>query len=451
MNTTDLKQTSKIQTDFNADILLVDDTPDNVRFLSRILTEYGYSVRKALNGRMALTAVQTKLPDLILLDIRMPDLDGYEVCQQLKDDPRTAAIPIIFLSAWSETTSKVKAFQMGGVDYITKPFHFEEVIARIETQLTITKLQSQLKHQNDELRQTLHDLHQTQNQLVQEQKMASLGRFVAGVSHEINNPVSFISCNIPHVNYYLHQLSKLIHLYREDYPDPTPRIANLIGELDLDFVVSDFQKILRSIRNGAERIQSIVLALKIFSRLDEAEFKPVDLHEGIDSALTLLNHRLDELTVEKASVSGIQIDKDYGILPTVSCNSRYVNQAIFNLLDNAINALNKQATIMTEAALANWAPTIWIRTYISENDDVFISIKDNGAGIHPEHVPQLFDPFFKGDKSDYDNAPGLGLHTTYQIIVEHHGGHLTCNSAPNEGAEFIIRLPVNASLAKLHQ
>ncbi len=439
------------QTDFKADILVVDDTPDNVRFLSKILSEYGYGVRKAINGVMAITAIETQLPDLILLDIKMPDLDGYEVCKQLKNNPYTADIPVIFLSAWSETDSKIKAFQVGGVDYITKPFQFEEVMARIETQLTITRLQSQLKHQNEALRQTLQELHQTQTRLVQEQKMSSLGRFVAGVSHEINNPISFISCNIPPAEHYLYQISSLIRAYQDDFPEPTPRIKALTEEIDLDFALSDLRKIFQSIHNGTERIQGIVLALKIFSRLDEAEFKPVNLHQGIDSVLILLNHRLDALTPTQSCVSGVQIYKDYEDLPDVMCNSKYIHQAIFNILENAINALEKRSKTTVHPILESWIPSIWIRTYVDEGDRIFISIKDNGIGIHSEHLSKLFDPFFKFSRDGATKSLGIGLHTAYQIIVEHHKGHITCHSSPNNGAEFIISLPVKNSSYELNR
>ncbi len=439
--------------DTSADILVVDDTPDNVRFLSKILAEYGYHVRKAINGTMALTAIETQPPDLILLDIKMPDLDGYEVCQALKNKSATADIPVIFLSAWGDTDSKVKGFQSGGVDYITKPFQFEEVIARIETQLTITRLQSQLKQQNTELRHTLQELRQTQDKLVQEQKMASLGRFVAGVSHEINNPVSFIACNIPPAEHYISQLTSLIRAYREDVPEPTARIQTLAEDIDLDFALSDLRNIFRSIRNGAERIQTIVLALRIFSRLDEAEFKPVDLHEGIDSTLVLLQHRLDDLKPAQSCVSGVQVQKDYGDLPLVTCNAKYVNQAIFNLLENAINALERRSPTLSnpesssdvDPSLDSWIPTLWICTRAESSNRVRIHIKDNGIGIPAEQVPNLFDPLFKSEPTNHSQHFGLGLHTAYQIITEQHQGDITCQSTPNEGTEFVISLPLECN------
>lgn len=455
VNNTQISDPKPSTVSINADILVVDDTPDNVRFLSKILMEYGYRVRKAINGTMALTAVETQRPDLILLDIKMPDLDGYEVCQRLKENPPTAEIPVIFLSAWSDTHSKVKGFEVGGVDYITKPFQFEEVIARIETQLTITRLQSQLKQQNADLRQTLQELHQTQDKLVQEQKMASLGRFVAGVSHEINNPVSFIACNIPPAEHYIAQLTSLVRAYQEDTPEPTERIRTLAEEIDLDFALSDLKKIFRSIRNGAERIQTIVLALRIFSRLDEADFKPVDLHDGINSTLVLLQHRLDDLKPAHSCVSGVQVHKDYGDLPLVTCNAKYVNQAMFNLIENAINALERRSPTTTTTpdappSLDSWVPTLWIRTRMDDQNRVSIHIKDNGIGIHPDQVPYLFDPLFKNYQDSSAQHFGLGLHTAYQIIVEQHHGTITCQSTPNEGTEFMISLPIESRSNELN-
>lgn len=173
-------------------ILVIDDTPDNLRLLVRVLTEQGYRVRAAPTGKLALTAAQKAPPDLILLDINMPEMDGYEVCRRLKADSRTSHVPVIFLSAWSDVFDKVKAFSVGGVDYITKPFQIEEAIARIKTHLTICSLQSSLKQKNEDLTQTLNQLKSTQSQLIQAEKMAALGQLVANVAHEMNTPLGAI-------------------------------------------------------------------------------------------------------------------------------------------------------------------------------------------------------------------------------------------------------------------
>lgn len=188
---------NSLETNLNkTDILVVDDTPANLRLLSNMMTEYGYNVRQAINGKMALTAVKAVKPDLILLDINMPEMNGYEVCEQLKSNEETRRIPVIFLSALDDALDKVKAFQAGGVDYVTKPFQFEEIIVRIQNQLTIQSLQNKLQYQNNQLKTALSELQLTQAQLVQHEKMVGLMQLVAGIAHEINNPISFISGNL---------------------------------------------------------------------------------------------------------------------------------------------------------------------------------------------------------------------------------------------------------------
>jgi len=425
-----------------ADILVVDDVPENVRFLSEMLTRNGFNVRKAISGKMALSAVHNLVPDLILLDIKMPDLNGYDVCAQIKSDPKTAAVPIIFLSAWSDKATKLKAFQAGGVDYITKPFHFEEVIARIETQIKLTQLQGKLKEQNEELQGALSRLRETQSRLVQQEKMASLGKFVAGVAHEINNPIGFISCNIEPMRQYIRQMSHLIRLYRSEQPQPSEKIKAYEEEIDHDFLRHDLKKILKSIENGTSRVQSIVLTLKIFSRLGETDIKPVDVHAGIDSCLMLLNHRLHMLAdieskSDRSLPQPILVLKSYDKLPSVTCHARHINQAIFNIVDNAINALRDKESMTTDT---DWQPTLWIKTCLVANHSIQIRIRDNGSGIPDTHFPYLFDPFFKG--SSRAQSPGLGLHTAYQIVTNQHHGSIDCCSTYGRETEFTIELPI---------
>lgn len=211
-----------------AEILIVDDTPNNLRFLSKMLTEQGYEVRKAINGAMALKSVQSEPPDLILLDIMMPELNGYEVCSALKSDQRTREIPIIFLSALDEVMDKVKAFKVGGIDYITKPFQFEEVLVRVKTHLTLRQLTQDLEkrvaERTQEMQQALRELQQTQLQLVQHEKMSTLGQLVAGIGHEINNPINLIAGNLIPAQEYIEDLLNLCQLYQKEYPQPTPAI-----------------------------------------------------------------------------------------------------------------------------------------------------------------------------------------------------------------------------------
>ncbi|MBE9039807.1 hybrid sensor histidine kinase/response regulator [Oscillatoriales cyanobacterium LEGE 11467] len=422
-------------TSHRPDILIVDDTLDNIRFLSKMLLDRGYNVRKAINGKMALTAIEAVLPDLILLDINMPDMNGYEVCEQLKADPKTRTVPVIFLSALNDVADKVKAFQMGGVDYISKPFQFEEVLARIQNQLTIQSLQSQLKNKNCKLKKTLNNLQETQSQLVQKEKAIVIGQLVAGVAHEINNPVSFIYSNLTPAREYIQDLLNLIDLYQEEYPEPSAKIRERMYEIDLEFLHSDLKKILESMQSGADRIRTIVLGLRLFSRLDEADIKAIDLHENINSTVMLLQHRLDP----KDDRPSIEVVKDYHDLPMVTCHARRLNQVFFNLLNNAIDAIEQKMADYPEFS----NPQLLIRTRVLDDYRVTISIADNGIGMPKEVRSRLFDPFFT--TKPVGKGRGLGLSTSYQVVVQQHHGKLTCEPLPGGGSEFVLEIPVYSS------
>ena len=418
---------------FKADILIVDDTPDNIRFLSSLLLEQGYNVRKSINGQMALTAAKTLPPDLILLDINMSGMNGYEVCERLKEDTQTSSVPIIFLSALDDVLDKVKAFQVGGVDYITKPFQIEEVLVRIQNQLTIQSLQTQLKAQNTQLQQALGNLKKAQAQLVQKEKMIGLGQLAAGMAHEINNSIGFISSNLDPARKYIQDLLNLVYLYQKEYPKPTLPIQKTIQEIDLDFLNSDIQKLVGSMQTGVERICTMLLALRIFSRLNESDIKPVDIHEGLNSTLLLLQHRFRE----EGKRPEIKVIKKYGKLPLVTCYASQLNQVFLNLLNNAIDAL--ESGVGKEFSESS-DPTIWISTEFTAWETIIIRIKDNGVGIAEEMRSRLFDPFFT--TQPVGKVSGLGLLTSYEIVVEKHKGHLTCHSSPEQGAEFTIEIPV---------
>ncbi|MBD1877520.1 response regulator [Coleofasciculus sp. FACHB-T130] len=425
---------SKLANTFKADILIVDDTPDNIRFLSSLLLDKGYNVRKSINGQMALTAVKTLQPDLILLDINMSGMNGYEVCERLKEDTETSSVPVIFLSALDDVLDKLKAFQVGGVDYITKPFQIEEVLARIQNQLTIQSLQTQLKNQNSQLQQALGDLKKAQAQLVQKEKMLGLGQLAAGMAHEINNSIGFISGNLDPARKYIQDLLNLVRIYQQEYPKPTLSIQKAIQEIDLDFLNSDIQNLVGSMQTGVERICTMLLALRIFSRLNESDIKAVDIHEGLNSTLLLLQHRLRG----EGKRPEIQVIKKYEDLPLVNCYASQLNQAFLNILNNAIDAL--ELRIGQEFSESS-SPTIWISTEFSAWETIIIRIKDNGIGIAEEMRSRLFDPFFT--TKPIGQGSGLGLLTTYEIIVEKHKGQLTCHSFPGQGAEFTIEIPVH--------
>ncbi len=606
-------------------ILVVDDTPDNVRLLSSVLTDNGYRVCKALKGDMALTVCKNTLPDLILLDVMMPGMDGYEVCKCLKQQESTRQIPVIFLSALNEVEDKVKAFEVGGVDYISKPFQEAEVLSRVQTHLQIRELQINLeeknlcleqtikehqqaqrsleiseaknmalvnaipdvmfriredgffldyrspslgnpdeiadnlgnspenaveknqdftqhifpiseslaavssfvgkhinevlsedlaiwimhyvqqtlltselqlgeyiqrdkhldrwvsyevryvksgpsevlaiardissrkqadaarlqaeaivRHQKQKIEQALKELQEAQVQLVQNEKMVGLGQLVAGIAHEINNPVNFIYGNISHVKNAISNLVDLLEIYQQEHP-PNDRVQEVMEELDLEFLTNDLRKMMTSIAAGAERINQIVLSLRKFSLMDEAGVKKVDIHENLDTTLILLKHRFTLSDNQE-----IELIKDYGKIPMILCYPGELNQVLFNLLNNAIDVLSdilpdRLKAQETNPQMPEFVPTIRISTELTDRQTLLIRIKDNGPGISEAGRSRLFDPFFT--TKPVGKGRGLGLSISYQIIVQKHGGQLSCNSTPGEGAEFLIELPLVQSTA----
>ncbi len=411
-------------------ILVVDDTPDNLRLLSAMLTGQGYEVRKALNGKLALSACQMLLPDLILLDISMPGMDGYEVCQQLKASDRTRHVPVIFISALDHVLDKVRAFETGGVDYITKPFQAAEVISRIENHLNLRRLQTKLQENNLQLSQAMEDLQTAQLQLIQNEKMIALGQLVAGIAHEINNPISFIYGNLKYTSQYVKDLVAIIQIYQQEIPHPTVKIQQIIEEVDLNFVMNDVQSLVDAMNRGVDRIRGVVLSLQNFSRSDEAQLKQVDIHEGIDNTLVMLQHRL----VTNKTRPAIEIYKDYHS-SVVTCYPSQLNQVFMHLLNNAIDALEGEQTTSH--------PQIRISTEMTANKTVKISVADNGKGIESQVISRIFDPFFT--TKPVGQGTGLGLSISYQIIVQKHQGKLMCYSLPGYGAEFIIEIPLHQS------
>ncbi|QFS42572.1 GAF domain-containing protein [Nostoc sphaeroides] len=324
------------------------------------------------------------------------------------------------------------------------PRHWEaseiKFITQIANQLGVALQQAQLhnqtKEQTQKLTQALHDLKQTQTQLIQTEKMSSLGQLVAGIAHEINNPVNFIYGNINHVNDYAEDLLSILDLYLHTAPNPSPEIRDRALEIDLEFLIEDLPKTLSSMKIGIDRIRQIVLSLRNFSRLDQAEMKPVNIHEGIDSTLLILQHRLKA----KPESPAIKLVKEYSNLPLVECYAGPLNQVFMNVLSNAIDALEdyreSQSNLDTDQ--------ITICTALGELEgnikSVVIRIKDNGPGIPEALKARICDPFFT--TKPVGKGTGLGLSISYQIVVDKHGGVFKCDSQPGLGTEFWIEIPI---------
>lgn len=312
--------------------------------------------------------------------------------------------------------------------------------AEAALQALTRELERRVEQRTVELSDAIATLRQAQTQLVQTEKMSSLGQLVAGVAHEINNPVNFIHGNLDHATAYVDQLLELIAAYQNAMPELPPAVAALQEEIELDFLQEDLIKILNSMRVGTDRIRQIVLSLRVFSRVDESAVKAVDLHEGIDSTLLILGNRLKATTQRP----GIMIQRHYGDLPLVECYAGQLNQVFMNLLANAIDAFDELKQGQAGQELICWLPKIEIRTQRLLNDQVEITIADNGPGIPPGIQSKLFDAFFT--TKPVGKGTGLGLSIAYQIVTEKHGGHLACESRPGHGTRFILRIPMRARM-----
>ncbi|WP_204102848.1 MULTISPECIES: response regulator [Spirulina sp. CCY15215] len=443
-------------------IAVVDDTTANLHLLSNLLEGAGYDIRLFPRGKLALEGIVYSLPDLILLDIQMPEMNGYEVCEKLKVDELTRNIPVIFISALNETFDKVKAFQVGGVDYISKPFQAEEVLARVATHLQLYQMKKKLQetniiqaqqltlqnHQllelnqalekaNRELQNNYEKLQYAQLQLVQTEKMATIGNLVAGVAHEINNPVGFISGNISVAQEYLQDLLSALALYQQKCPLDL-EFAEELEDLDLDFIAEDFPKLIASMQSGCDRIASISTSLRTFSRTDTDKKTEFNLHEGLESTILILKYRLKANEERPA----INIIKNYGHLPEIKCYPGQLNQVFMNILSNAIDALDESNEGKTYEEIEKVPNCITIDTKLSENKkNILVSITDNGMGMPEEVKARIFEQGFT--TKEVGKGTGLGMAIARQIIVEKHGGAIACHSELGKGTEFVISLPLS--------
>ncbi|MCW5316242.1 response regulator [Nostoc sp. KVJ3] len=581
----------------NGIVLIVDDVPNNLKVLSDTLAHDGLEVAIATSGESALQQLEYTPVSLILLDVMMPGMDGFETCQRIKANPRNENIPIIFITALSESVNKIKGFELGAVDYITKPFQQSEVLARVRSHLKLNQLsrtleaknaelkqlteqleervaqrtqelftsveafkqtqqllrlvfdtvpqwvawknlnsvylgcnqgfakviglnspdeivgktdydlsiteeeadlyrswdkrviesgqaelhiieqsqladgqqvwldtnkmplrdvngnlfgillvtediterqqaQEELKQQKQNLEQALVELQRAQMQLVQSEKMSALGNLVAGVAHEINNPVGFLGGNIQPALDYIKDIFALVDLYQHKYPNPDAEIKDEIAAIDLDYIREDLPKLVNSMREGVKRIRDISTSLRTFSRADSDRPIACNIHDGIDSTILILKHRL------KASETRpeIQVLKEYGQLPLIECFAGQLNQVFMNIIANAIDALEESNIGRGFEEIKTNPNCITITTKISDNKQkVIINIKDNALGMTEAVKQKIFDHLFT--TKAVGKGTGLGLAIARQIVEEVHSGKLSLNSVIGEGTEFIIEIP----------
>ncbi|MEM9006412.1 MAG: ATP-binding protein [Cyanobacteria bacterium P01_F01_bin.86] len=437
-------------------ILLIDDQPIVAESIRRLLvSEPDLEFHYCSNGEQALSAATEIKPTVILQDLVMPDIDGFMLVKSFRDNLETQDIPIIVLSNREDATTKAESFSVGANDYLVKLPDPIELIARVryhstaysnllrryeaERALAYNKeLEQRVEERTTELREALENLKETQAKLVHNEKMTSLGQLVAGIAHEINNPINFICGNIDYVNQYVNDLIDILHSYEENYPEPIPEILEKSSEIELDFVQKDLQKILASMTMGAQRIDDLVLSLKAFSRLDESGTKVVNIHQGIESTLVILASKIQD----------IKIIKNYGDLPDLECFPGQLNQVFMNVLENAVDALEEAGFNQESLFLKghhDWIPEIYIQTNILNSNKVRIQISDNGSGIPEKIRSKIFDAFFT--TKAVGKGTGLGLSISHQIVVEKHRGNLECFSIPGRGSTFVIEIPIRFSVS----
>lgn len=411
-------------------ILIVDDTPANLEVLIHLFQKEGYKVRAVTSGAMGIRSAEHDPPDIILLDVNMPEMNGFEVCRILKQDQTLSGIPVIFISALTDTFDKVTAFETGGVDFITKPFQIAEALARVRTHLALRRYQHLLEIRNYDLKQALDRLQDAQSQLINSEKLASLGVLTAGIAHEINNPISFIYSSSLGISKNIDFFVKLQEKYEELFKQCNGTLIQELTEFkdqnDFRERMDELSVLTGNIVNGAKRITGIVQSLRHFARIDEADMKEIDIHENIDSTLLLLQHKIS---------NRIRVVKNYGPIPPVPCYPARLSQVLMNIISNGIDAIeakkemtdHEQITITTNVIENNGSP--WVA----------IEITDTGKGIPENIITKMFDPFFT--TKPVGKGMGLGLSISSNIIREH-GGIIEAKNLDQSGASFLITLPV---------
>ncbi|MDT4290033.1 ATP-binding protein [Methylomonas sp. MO1] len=419
-------ESDKQSTERQATILLVDDESINLSVFGQFLAPY-YQVLVATSGQRALQLARgTPKPDLILLDVMMPDMDGYEVIGQLKADPKTGDIPVIFVTALTSDLEEERGLSLGAVDYLYKPCHLSILLARIKTQLELKHARDWLKDQNAYLETEVQRRHQENEavhlQLLQSEKLAAIGQLAAGIAHEINNPIGFVNSNLNTLSGYLRDVFCVMDASNAAL-DENPLSAETLQSLrelkqtkQLDYLRNDIPELIAESMEGLSRVRDIIQDLKDFAHADKNDWELGDLHKGLDSTLNIINNELKYHCT---------VHKQYGEIPQIYCLPSQLNQVFMNLLINAAHAIETKGDIQISTGCADRG--------------VWVEISDNGKGIDPENLPRLFEPFFT--TKPVGKGTGLGLSVS-QNIVRKHGGRIEVTSQLGQGSRFRVWLPI---------
>ncbi len=462
-------------------IMVIDDTPENLRLFKLLLTKKGYTVQVFADGESAIASTKEQPPHLILLDINIPGLNGYQVCEKLKADNFTCDIPVIFISALNEVFDKVQAFQVGGVDYITKPFDVQELLARINTHLHLRNLQEDLQEKNKELEQTLQELQRTQTQLINSEKMAALGQLVAGIAHELNTPFGAIRASVDMIANFVqkglfdlykfmeylpqekHEVfwdivniseqkniyistkemrsnrKKLAQLLKDNDIHNYQEIADMLADMRIDnladflpllkeaqglklfqkaYEISNLKSSTNTIITATEKSAKVIYALKVYNNKGSSKkLCQGNIIDGIETVLTLYTNSW------KRGINMIRIFPEN--LPQTWFYPDDLHQVWIHLIQNALQAMNYQGTLA-------------IKISLQEEKNIWVEFTDSGVGISPEILPLIFEPFFSTKSSG--EGSGLGLNIVKKIIDKHHG-KIEVESEPGQ-TTFRIILPV---------
>lgn len=413
-------------------LLVVDDDKYVIDIYKTILPTL-YNFKVAGTGVEALEMLQTYVPDIVLMDVLMPELNGLDVCRIIRKDLRHKFTKVILVSAMTSSDERVKGYEAGADDYITKPFVNDEIIAKLGVYSKLKSIEESdriLRKEKKEQQLLIKKLQVTQEQLIQSDKLASIGQLAAGVAHEINNPIGYVGSNLATLRDYLKDLFELIKIYgmfdspgnsRSAIDDIRSSITSRKEKINFSYLKNDISELLDESDEGIQRVIKIVRDLKSFSHIDNDEWEKADLHEGIESTINIVNNEIKY----KASV-----ERKYGNLPKVDCISSRINQVIMNLLVNAAHAIKEKGVIRICTGV--------------EGNNVWIEISDNGCGIEKKNLEKIFDPFYTS--KPVGKGTGLGLSLSYRIINTH-DGYIEVDSKEGEGTTFRIWLPIERTIS----